>query len=176
MPAEILKVFRGHRSINTTLNHYVFYAEESRRRGEFVHKACNYYDEVDLDPATVSPALLGYLSAWVAFKLDSRVELTAIEKPVYSALHLFAGTPDRLAKLNGYNAIIDIKSGAAPPWVGLQLAGYSLCLPDPGAWKRYSLQLTEDAKYKLKEFRDRNDLAVFLSALSIHNWRINNGG
>jgi len=32
MPAELLKVFLGHRSINTTLNHYVFYAEESQRR------------------------------------------------------------------------------------------------------------------------------------------------
>jgi hypothetical protein len=32
MPPEILKVFLGHRSINTTLNHYVFYADESQRR------------------------------------------------------------------------------------------------------------------------------------------------
>ena len=32
MPAEPLKVFLGHRSISTTLNHYVVYAAESQRR------------------------------------------------------------------------------------------------------------------------------------------------
>jgi len=32
MPAELLKVFLGHRSINTTLNHYVVYADEAQRR------------------------------------------------------------------------------------------------------------------------------------------------
>ncbi len=32
MPAEMLKVFLGHRNINTTLNHYVCYSAESQRR------------------------------------------------------------------------------------------------------------------------------------------------
>ncbi len=32
MPAELLKVFLGHRNIDTTLNHYVCYSSESQRR------------------------------------------------------------------------------------------------------------------------------------------------
>jgi integrase/recombinase XerD len=32
MPAELLRVFLGHKNINTTLNNYVAYSEEAQRR------------------------------------------------------------------------------------------------------------------------------------------------
>jgi hypothetical protein len=71
--------------------------------------------------------------------------------------------------LNGDLAIPDIKSGAVQAWTGLQLAGYEILCGQ--RVNRFGVQLTEDGKYKLIPFTDRNDRGVFMAALSTWWWK-----
>ena len=73
--------------------------------------------------------------------------------------------------------IVEIKTGAAPKWVGLQTAAQSLCYA-PDSWmkvKRFCLELSVDGDYKLIPLTDVNDGSIFLSMLAAYTWMKNNG-
>lgn len=44
----------------------------------------------------------------------------------------------------------------------------------PGRIKRAAVELHDDGTYKLAPFTDRQDVNLWLAALSVHNWKINN--
>jgi hypothetical protein len=44
----------------------------------------------------------------------------------------------------------------------------------PGRIKRAAVELHDDGTYKLIPFTDRQDVNLWLAALSVHNWKINN--
>jgi len=146
-----------------------WFTEYARDRGTLVHRITHWYDTGELDMESVDPALGGYLEGWIRFREESGFDPQIIERPLASHTHRFAGTPDRIGVLNGDLAIPDIKSGAVQAWTGLQLAGYEILYGQ--RVNRFGVQLTEDGKYKLIPFTDRNDRGVFMAALSTWWWK-----
>jgi len=151
-----------------------WYTEAARIRGTYVHKICHLHNIGDLDETTVDETLVGYYEAYLSFLAETQFVVEDSELLVHSDTYLFAGTLDIRGKFPGakMKSVIDIKSGSIEPWVAIQLAGYTVCLPDPH--ERYSLQLTADGKYHLKQWKDRSDQGVFLGALAGFHWKNNN--
>jgi len=148
-----------------------FFTEYGRTRGKFVHLACELDDKSELDEEGLDSALLPYLTAWRSFKRDTGIKIEAIEKPVVSEIYRYAGTLDRLGIFNNAPTIIDIKSGAISPWVGLQLAAYEIA--ENKRLKRFAVQLMETGKYKLHTYAGPQDRQIFISAVACWHW-INN--
>ncbi len=143
-------------------------------RGTYVHCLCQFHDEGDLDGSSVGE-YQGYLDAWVKFCADFKAEWIGIEVQGYSTRYGFAGTYDRLGKLNGSMFVLDIKTSQAshPVW-GLQLSAYrQICSeenPALGLARRATVQLRADGTYKFIEWTDPQDWPAFLALLTLINW------
>jgi len=150
-----------------------WFTEYARTRGQYVHRACHLYDSGTLDEEALDPTLAPYVGAYKAFKRDTGFEVLESEVPGYHKTYLYAGTPDKWGALYRRPAMIDLKSGKPETWVKLQLGGYWL-LGEPADC--YSLQLKPDGTYNLSEkIKDiRQQAQVFLAALAVHNWKLNN--
>ncbi len=136
--------------------------------GKAVHLACALDDMGDLDEQSLDPNLKPYLEAWRTFR--GKTVWYNIEEPMCSEVYRFAGTPDRIGEM----VIVDIKTGTTvPAWTGLQLAGYAI-LDNISTARRMAVQLKPDGKFTVHEFKERQDRGVFLSALSVYQWRIKN--
>lgn len=158
-----------------------WFNEAATWRGSVVHKCCELHCKGTLDPATVDPAAQGYLDAWVAFKKNLGVVVTAVEKFRYAPTFNFCGTPDRIGYLgNGTPCVIDIKTGPAQKWHALQLAAYEEFVSNSRevGYRRYGVQLKPDGRYVMTEYPPeqlQNDWAAFLACLTINNWKkVNN--
>lgn len=148
--------------------------------GTAVHRACELLDNDDLDQETeegragLAP-IAGYLAGYVKFKAEVRPVVLENETRLYHPAHMYAGTIDRRYTINRDLWDIDLKSTVAmSPIVGLQTAAYSELFRAQGDRRkprRGALQLFPDGKYKLWEFKEPNDLAVFLSLLNVHRFK-----
>lgn len=137
-------------------------------RGSIVHEITSLYDEGDLDESTVSDYLRPYFDAYLTFLRESGFTVVENERKVYSPLHRYAGTLDRIGSLNGRPALVDIKTGN-PGWqCGPQTAAYAQAYhEETGRFirNRYGLWLRDDATYSLISYTDfDNDIADFLAA------------
>ena len=155
--------------------------EHARQRGIAVHIAVQLDICNDLVEESVAPELAGYLQAWRAFRHDSGIHEADFgdpEKPLYHPLYGFAGTPDVPFFFKKRWAVLDVKTADAlsPVW-GLQTAAYLELInanTPKGHHKvvdRYSLRLRENGTYRLEQHTDKNDWQVFLSCLTIHQWK-----
>lgn len=151
--------------------------EAAREFGLAVHSACKLYDLDDLDEKTLDHNLRPYLDAWIMFKLETGIRLTKIEQPIHSNKYRFAGTPDRVGDYRGMT-IVEIKSTAVlAPATAIQTAGYMLAENEtayPQIKKRIAVLLQPDGRYKIESYKLGTDTNVFLSALSVYNWRQRN--
>lgn len=68
--------------------------EPARQKGDAVHDIAAYHGLGILDESTVDVSLLGYLEGVKKFFKDEVRKVIAIEKPVFSLTHGYAGTPD----------------------------------------------------------------------------------
>ena len=152
-----------------------WFTEEGRNRGKLVHRIIHWHILGELDEDSIDPDLRGYFDAFLNFQNDSKLEIESAERPLFHETYRFAGTPDIIGCLNGHNAVIDIKSGAVSGWVALQLSGYEILANHPSI-ERFSLQLFPGGKYKLTHHKDRQDRALFLSALALFYWKHNQKG
>lgn len=148
-----------------------WFNDYARDRGKAVHEATALDDDGILDEATIDPAITGYVAAWRRFKAESGFQSVHIERVLFNKVHRYAGTVDRLGIMSGCNWVIDFKTGEIQPWVALQTAAYALAAG--GTFRRAGVKLSSDGTYRLKEFSDRNDTAVFLACLTLHNWKGN---
>lgn len=151
-----------------------WYNEDARLRGTYCHLACHLYDKGTLDYDALDDALKPYLDGYIRFIEETGFQVVESEVPRYHPQYLYAGTPDKTGAMNGADALVDLKTGVIQPWTALQLASYEMFFDGP--MKRFGVQLTDDGKYKMIPFTDRNDRNIFLSALAIHNWKLNHGG
>lgn len=135
--------------------------------------------------------LWGYLTGFCRF-LDQygTPEIILSEQVLYDPLLVLAGTLDYLMLIQniGY-CIIDLKTGAAPRCVAIQLAGYEMLLRSvlrmhkdkfpalaPGIeLKRYSLQLKPEGTFVFERHAGPSDGAIFQSAVNCYNWKRDNG-
>jgi hypothetical protein len=106
-----------------------FFTPEARDRGTRVHRACEAWDRQQ--PVTLPDDEQGYLESytkWLALVGD--VKWTTIETPGYSKKYDVAGTADRIGFLADQPVVLDLKTGGAASWHGLQLAFYDLIFSD----------------------------------------------
>lgn len=144
-------------------------------RGVAVHKATEYFDKDMLDMNSVDDEVMPYLEAWIKFKEHFKVEMLEIEKVVGSKKYRYAGTFDRVAKINGSLCIVDIKTGGKQDAHAIQTAGYTLAYYEMTGQKikeRMCVYLTNKGTYKLGEHKDqRLEESLFLSALGLYNYK-----
>lgn len=163
-------------SVTQILKHRGFiddrwFTEESRQRGTSVHVACHYLDEEDLDWETVDPKIIPYIDAYKKFKEDTGFIPIKIEEMLFNKHCFYAGTLDRVGLITipkQKEVLIDFKTGSVESWVGLQLAGYNLCLKQ--RLPRYALQLKNDGTYRLRHFDDPSDHDMFQYQASTYHW------
>lgn len=146
--------------------------EAKRTLGQHVHQACELDDEGDLDEDFLEVNVAAYLSAWRAFKRDTRAEVVLNEQRVFDPLLLFAGTLDRVVLLNGAKWLIDLKTCiSCPIAVGPQTAAYLRALADPTVTHRGALRLRPDGTYRLDALTDPNDWACFMACLTLKRFK-----
>lgn len=149
-----------------------YFTDYHRDRGSFVHKIIQYHLEGELDEDTIDLALQGYFEAWKRFETESSYVPESCETIKVNELHRYAGTIDHIGHMNGNYCLIDVKTSLIYPATAIQTGGYAMLMKSHGV-KRFGLQLTQEGKYKLTEFKDWHDSNVFLSALSLYYWKKN---
>lgn len=149
--------------------------EAAADRGEAVHVACEDIDagfEPELTPETAP-----YVRAYRDFLEAARVTMASTELRVFHASMRYAGTIDRVVQMpDGTLEVLDIKTGAPAPWMGIQLAAYSHAL-----WVQANLdyvprgvvlQLTKTGEYRMHEYPDvHGHYEGFVGLLRFWRWR-----
>jgi len=137
--------------------------------GRRVHEACQYLDEDDLDEESVEADVDPYLAAYKRFKAETGALILLNEYRVFNPLHRYAGTLDRVFRINGESVLTDLKTCIVTPnSVGPQTAAYMRALDDSRVTRRAALRLRPDGTYRLEMLDDPNDWATFLACLTVH--------
>ena len=150
-----------------------WYTEETAQRGTDIHKMTKEIDgggDPELIKLDYPEEYEGYIDAYLEFKQENDYQIIAIEKPYINKDLRFAGTPDRICKINNLPCILDIKTGSKCDWHGIQLSGYKMLLNDTESHLR-ALYLKENGKYKLEPYKDSDYRKVFTWALNIFHWK-----
>lgn len=152
--------------------------EMAQYRGTCVHTATELYDKGILDLDSLAPEWLPYLEAWIAFKDEHSPKFIAIEERIYHPTYMYAGTIDRVEEDYKVLAIVDVKTGTPCRGNQVQLKAYAEAYRafhklGRKKIKRYCVYLRPDGTFtKGDEFEDDdNDINVFLSALTMNNWK-----
>ena len=138
--------------------------------GTVVHDTTRLNDIDDLE--SCDPQIQPYLDQWNKFKEDNNIawdDFSIIEQPLYSTVWGYAGTPDRVCS----NILVDIKSGAETVAHRIQLALYQILVEentDTKIKERWTVYLKPDS-YKVVEHKDKTDLNIAKSLVSLYNWK-----
>jgi hypothetical protein len=148
--------------------------------GIALHKAIELDLNDDLDEASIDEEVKGYFEGWKKFRRETGFECLLTEHRVASEQFRFAGTLDLAGLIDGVESLLDSKvTVALHPAVALQTSAYLRATSEMGLIRanarRYALRLKPNGTYTLDQFKDKNDFAVFLSALSLHNWKTRHG-
>ncbi|MEW5709794.1 MAG: hypothetical protein AB1830_12965 [Pseudomonadota bacterium] len=149
--------------------------ERKRQIGEAVHQAIALDLAHDLDEESVVEPWAPYFLAWRRFLAESGFEPHLFEHRLYHPKYGYAGTLDLWGRLKGKYVLIDTKNTSElHPATALQTAAYAEALQAQdglGTDCRYALHLKPDGTYELHPFKERTDFNVFLSLLSLFNWK-----
>jgi hypothetical protein len=143
-----------------------WYKPSDRDRGSTVHELLQLYDQGLLDPNIVQAEYRGYIDAYMDFLAVSKVEYDQIEVPVYHKKFKYAGTPDRVGKLNDIPCVLDIKTGGVVDWHGIQLAAYSLAIGN--GHDLFGLYIKKDGKWSVKNFESKDYPKVWVMAIGCY--------
>lgn len=143
-----------------------WFTEFGRLRGKLTHKVIKYFNDGELDEATVDPVLQPYFQAYVRFLVDTGFVVVNSELIVYEPALDYIGTLD----LEGYFPrnpkilyIADNKCNKVHDWTRLQLSLYRKARGLPR--RRFGLELHGNGTYKYVEFKDPYDEAEALGLL-----------
>lgn len=139
--------------------------EEAAERGTEVHTATEMIDNGK--EFEFPEEWFGYLEAYQSFLREHEVEWTATEKPLGSRKYGYAGTVDRIGKIDGASALLDIKTTSKihDKLVIPQLTFYNLLAEEngfPGIERFFILQLKKDGTYRLREYKANPVVALSL--------------
>jgi hypothetical protein len=157
--------------------------ENKRLLGGDVHLACELLDRNDLDDESdegreALVPIAGYVDAYKRFLAQTEAQVVENETRLWHPVHLYAGTIDRRYRIDGQLWDVDLKTTAViSPIVGPQTAAYSSMLQahgHPAPQRRAALQLLPSGDFRLVEFKDPQDFAVFLSMLTVHRFQERN--
>ena len=136
--------------------------EEAKARGTAVHELTEAID-YGMPPEEIDAGLAMYALAYLRFLADYDVEWEFIEHQFYEPKMGFCGTIDRVGKIDGRDAIVDIKTTSSPSTeqkiaVCCQTAAYAIGFlgnnPIVTADERYALYLRSDGSYELFNCRE----------------------
>jgi hypothetical protein len=148
--------------------------EEAAARGTAVHRIIELYDMGQL--IECPEWATEYLDAWKKFKTEMDVKILACEMRVFHDKFWFAGTLDRIAMIGGEKYILDIKTTSAVMVAhSIQTAAYSLAYRKQSkerAINRGSVYVWGSGKYQFIQHKGKGDESLFLSALQVHNWKV----
>lgn len=140
-----------------------WYTEEGRRRGTAVHRLTTDYDLGALELATCTSEFKHYLLHYADAVRIVRPAWQHVEVPFVHEQFRFGGRPDRVGRVFGALAVVEIKSGAPEKSHGVQLALQAylvapvLGLP-PELLQRYVFY-AGPKKCKVDELVNRRDFA-----------------
>lgn len=147
-----------------------WFNEEAALRGTYVHAAVQLHHEGELDEASLDAIVRPFYEAYLRFRAESGFTVTASEERVCDPALGYAGTLDLRGQFPPWGAprtdVIDIKTGAVPPWVGYQTAAYARLVPGP-IRRRWALHLRADGTYRLEPLTKPTDERIFLAALTV---------
>ncbi|MCP4178066.1 MAG: hypothetical protein GY756_09885 [bacterium] len=150
--------------------------ELAMTRGIAVHKALELWDNQNLNMETLSEDIMPYVSAWTKFLGLYKPKMLKIEEFVFSMKYQYAGTPDRVAIIDGKLTILDIKSTfTAGGTLGLQTAGYTHAFEEMSKKKiiqRMGVLLNNKGDFRIEICKNRSDTREFLGYL--HQYRKEN--
>lgn len=152
--------------------------ERKRHIGVNIHKAIELYNRGTLDASSIKGELSGYFDGFLLFRKEHDYTTLMSEMRMHHKVYGYAGTPDDYGLLDGHKSVLDTKCVyTLGDSVGPQTAAYKQLLGHNGfpSKKRYALQLKPDGTYNLIEYKSREDIQVFNSALTLFNWRSNHG-
>ena len=135
-----------------------FYSRESAERGTRVHRACLDFD-LSLVPDIGHDEAM-YLDSYAQWCDLCRPIWTTMEEPRHSVRFNFAGTADRVGIINNKPVIVDLKTGGAASWHGLQLALYDVLHDEmpPMIRRRIVVHLRKDGGIpQVVEYVNRSD-------------------
>ena len=154
---------------------YRFSNGEAMQRGSYVHTATEMIDRGTLDWSILDDTLRPYCEAYQRFVEDKRPEILLSEEPMYHAQYLYAGTVDRIVKMDGAVSLIDLKTGAPNRATGIQLAAYRELVrvkEYTTCRKCFSLHLRDDGTYRLNpELNLDRNITIFRAALAVERWK-----
>jgi len=152
------------------------FMESAQKLGTDVHSLLELYDKNELDYDSISDQVAPYLPAWVNFLESSKSEIIEIELKVGCEKYGYAGTLDRVLKINGRLAILDIKTGMKSPGHGVQTSAYGNAYFTDRRVKydRYTWYVDKSHTWKLVKNDNPNDLNVFLGALTVCKFKRSN--
>lgn len=161
-----------------------FWNEEALLRGQYFHKATEYYDEGTLDWDALDPVLIPYMEGYPKWLERYEVEILASEFIGFNTTYRYGGRGDRIVSMKlpkqskRIKALIDYKSGGYASWCELQTGGYVPIIPegivDPGEYlHRFGVQFTARGEPILHPHKDLNDTKLFLSEAAGYHWQRN---
>jgi len=157
--------------VKSGISDFSFSSEEAALRGKYVHAATEMIDRGTLDWDALDVTLRPYCEAYRLFLSENRPSFIVSEKPMYHPVHLFAGTPDRVAMMNGMVCLIDYKSGTPGRGTKYQVAAYrELVQVREGitCTKCFAIHLQGNGRYRVYPMDDhRHNYNIFLAALTV---------
>ena len=128
-------------------------------------------DEVEFD-------ILDYYDTWLDFKLRSGFEPLLSEVKLYSKKYGYAGQLDLFGRMNGRFLLPDIKRvSAVSATAAIQTAAYKQLVienyPEYQDMDRCVLHFKKGGGWQLVPHNDPSDFKVFLSCLTVHNFKRN---
>lgn len=128
-----------------------WYTGESAERGRQVHRLCADYDwGVFGDLRQCDSEYKNWLLAYVRFKQREQPVWASIEDAFANTHYRFGGRPDRVGKVYGCEAIVELKSGAMERWHGIQTALHDILIGGlpVRVRMRYGLYLRKNGKFR----------------------------
>lgn len=154
-----------------------------RQLGTALHKCLHLLQTRDLDYDSVDVQLLPYLKAYGLFVKENgfKVEYVELRRPAEVNGMWYAGTLDVTGLIHGQPFVVDFKTTESSPDYGwaIQLAGYDMMVKPPMIppfhYRRLTLQLLANGKYRQKEWKDSGDYDEWKWALALAWRRVNRG-
>src|SRR5262249_47758938 len=150
----------------------------------------HFYNEHDLDPASVDPLYAGYLNAWRRCMDERRLTPLLCEYRIASRRHRVAGTLDLLCESDGQGWLFDYCTGDLVKLAKhLQTGGYlgmayEWAQTDPrlanvlgrhDRWRRAAVRLRKDGSFRVLEYDNPTDYARFLTLVAAMHIRQSEG-
>jgi hypothetical protein len=168
---SVTTVLRDAGFVNASL-----FAPADAARGSRVHAAIELQHRGELDPLRdrLDDEAAPFFAAYQSFLMYGNFRVCASEERLCDPALNVAGTLDLRGRFADAGAgalidVVDIKTGAVPPWVGYQTAGYCRLLPPAVArrCRRWCLQLRADGSFRLLPLTKRSDEQIFLAAVVV---------